>query len=675
MIALLGNLALCGAVLASAGAVLASACAGRSGSPAALRAARRLTEGPALALTAAGIVLAAALLRDDFRFAYVAGHSQRALPAAYKLAAFWSGQEGSLLLWAWLVAVFCAIASSGLRRLGGAEHAASTATMGVVATFFGAILLFAANPFELVPGGAPPDGRGLNPQLQDPAMVAHPLLLFAGYAGLTIPFAVMVGALAAGRADNRWLAAIRRWLLVSWMLLGTGILLGAWWAYVELGWGGYWAWDPVENASLLPWLTCTALMHSIMVQQHRGMFKRWNASLIALTFGLCIFGTWLTRSGAISSVHAFAPSLLGVFFLSFLGVALLGSAAMIAWRWGALAPERRMEGVVSREGAFLAGNVLLLVMAGVTLVGTIFPILSAWLPSGSLTVKPAFYNRVVAPMGLLLVGLMTAGPMLTFGRDAARRIARNLAAPAAGAAAVVGASAIFVTRNPWALLCVALAALGTFAVIADFARTFSARRRATGERRVTAALRLMDRDHRRYGGQLAHLGLMLIVVGVAGSSLFAQQHVERLRPGESARAGRYVLRFQELTEVRGANYSAVEAVVELGGESGPIAALRPQRRLYDNWNDEPNNEIALRSTWREDVYVTLAGWDRQGVAAIQVRINPLAAWIWIGGTVLAAGALLAALPPLLARSAAHEAAAARAVVTPPCAVVAVEAAR
>ncbi|MHC4210181.1 MAG: heme lyase CcmF/NrfE family subunit, partial [Planctomycetota bacterium] len=550
MISGIGNLSLCAAILVAAGAVLASVASVRFRSPRLLRGARILLALVAVMLTATTAALIAALVNSDFRFDYVASYTERALPLGYKLAALWAGQEGSLLLWAWLLAILCMIAAVGWRTLVGTEHAVAVAVMALVCGFFGVLLLFAANPFQPVAGMAPPDGRGLNPMLQDPAMIIHPPLLFLGYAGFTIPFALTIGVLVAGRKDNHWIALVRRWLLASWLFLGAGIVLGAWWAYVELGWGGYWAWDPVENASLLPWLTSTALLHSIMVQQHRGMFKRWNVSLIFLTFTLCIFGTYLTRSGVIDSVHAYAGSLLGGFFLVFLVLLALTCLGLFAWRYRALAPEHELEGLISREGAFLLGNVLLLIMMATTLTGTIFPLLSAPFAHDPITVKPPFYNRVVAPMGILLVGLMTLGPVLAFGRAAAGKIARSLVIPGAGALVVTALVAFTLTTNAWALVCVALTALGTLTVIVDFGRCVSARRRGTGEGTARAAIRLIDRDHRRYGGQLAHLGLMMVVSGVAGSSLFGFDQTFRLQPGERVDVGRYQVTFEGLDEVR-----------------------------------------------------------------------------------------------------------------------------
>jgi cytochrome c-type biogenesis protein CcmF len=647
----IGNLSLCAAILVAAAAVLASVASVRFRSPRLLRSARWLLALVPIMLTATTAALIVALVSSDFRFEYVVGYTERALPLGYKLAALWAGQEGSLLLWAWLLAILCMIAAVGWRHLVGTEHAVAVAAMALVCGFFGVLLLFAANPFQPIGGVAPPDGRGLNPMLQDPAMIIHPPLLFMGYAGFTVPFALTIGVLVAGRRDNRWIALIRRWLLVSWLFLGAGIVLGAWWAYVELGWGGYWAWDPVENASLLPWLTSTALLHSIMVQQHRGMFKRWNVSLMFLTFILCIFGTYLTRSGVIDSVHAFGGSLLGTFFLVFLVLLGIACVGLFAWRYRLLAPEHDLEGLVSREGAFLAGNVLLLIMMLTTLTGTIFPLLSGPFAGDPITVTPPFYNRVVAPMGILLVGFMALGPVLAFGKAAAGRIARSLMVPGAGALVVTAVVAITLTTDLWALVCVALTALGTLNVIVDFGRSVSARRRSTGEGLAPAAIRLTDRDHRRYGGQLTHLGMMMIVIGVAGSSLFGVDETLRLSPGETAQVGGYGVTFGALEEVREVNFTAAQAAVTLTDPGGGVTSLRPQRRFYDTWKDDPNTEVAIRSTWREDVYVSLAGWEAGGtIAAIQVRINPLVLWIWLGGIVMTAGALLCMLPPLLPRA-------------------------
>ncbi len=643
-----GNLSLCAAILIAAAGVLASVIAVRFKSEKAMRWTRWSIGLVALMMTIASAALLTAILTNNFQFSYVAGYSERALPLGYKIAAFWAGQEGSLLLWGWILAILCFMAAIGFRKQKGADQAITLATMVIVCGFFAVLLLFEANPFVFAEGAVAADGRGLNPMLQDPGMIIHPPLLFIGYAGFTIPFAVMIGVLIAGRTDNHWLALIRKWLLISWMFLGAGIVLGAWWAYVELGWGGYWAWDPVENASLLPWLTATALMHSIMAQQHRGMFKIWNVSLIAMSFILCIFGTYLTRSNVIESVHAFGGSRLGTFFLVFIILCSVVSVGLIAWRAKSLKAEHEMEGLISREGAFLMGNVLLTLMMLTTLIGTIFPILSGLVMTESVTVKPEFYNRIVAPMAILIVGLMALGPVLAFGKSAALRIGRNLIVPAIAAAIVTITAWVMGTNNLWALVCVAIATLGTFAVIVDFLRSVSARHRSTGEGWVTASIILIDKDHRRYGGQLTHLGIMLLVVGVAASSVFSVKQRFRLEPGQTVSIGDYELTLRSLDIVNDVNFTALQGTMELKVANGTTLAFYPQRRLYNAWKDQPNTEVAIHSTLLEDVYISILGSDLDNnIAAFEVKINPLVSWIWLGGIVVTIGAIFCVLPRLL----------------------------
>ena len=645
--------------LSLVGALVAAMVAATAGAVAAARPASRWMEACrwSLICTAgftivAAIALTSAFVHDRFALDCVARYSERAMPVGYKIAAVWAGQEGSLLLWAVILSAMCAAAALVWQGRSGREFAVAMMVMAAVNGLFSVLLVFIANPFAPVKAAhAPLDGNGLNPMLQDASMILHPPLLFTGYAGFTIPFAMLIGVLVAGRRDNLWLGLVRRWLLVSWLFLTAGIVLGAWWAYVELGWGGYWAWDPVENASLLPWLTSTALLHSIIAQQQHGMFKFWNAGLIAASFVLCIFGTYLTRSGVIDSVHAFAGGTLGTVFLAFLIACIAFSAGLIAWRRRLLAPERRLEALISREGAFLLANVLFTTMMLTTLLGTTFPILSRLFSSQAITIGPAFYNRVVAPMALLVVAVMAISPVLVFGRSAASRIARALAGPAALTAVLTITVAILFTTNVWALLCTAICALGTFAVIVDFARSVSARRRNTGEGFVTASFVLIDRDHRRYGGRTAHLGMMLLVIGVIGSSLFDTEQTHQLVAGQSVGVDGLTITLVGLDERREANYTAVEATLAMTDRAGRSYTLRPQRRFYDSWADQPNSEVAILTTWREDVYLSLAGWTAGGaVTAIQVRVNPLVAWIWIGGIAMVLGCTFSALPrfsPLL----------------------------
>lgn len=658
MNALIGELTLSLSVLAAAAATVLAAAGARLNAPRLLQLSRSLIFVVAALLTSASAALVVALLNNDFSLAYVARYTERSLPFGYKLAAFWAGQEGSLLLWAWMLAVMSVVFVATTRKLEGLEAGGAIGFSAFVLLFFSALMLFTADPFKVL-AVAPADGGGLNPMLQDPAMIAHPPLLFLGYAGYTFPFALMIGALLAGRRDSAWLDALRPWSIVAWLFLGVGILLGAQWAYVELGWGGYWAWDPVENASLLPWLTGTALLHSVMVQQHRGMFRKWNAILIAATFVLCIFGTYLTRSGIIQSVHAFEASAIGTFFLGFLAITTVFSAILIFARRGILQSELKLEGLVGREGMFLATNVLLVGMTLLTLLGTMFPVISRVFSSQEVTVGPSFYNRVVAPLGLVLVAMMAVGPILAYGPTAAAKFARGIVAPAIfGGVTVLAMVLAYAIYNPWALICGAITAVAFAAVTIDFVKAWIQRVRATGQNPVVALAYLLDSSHRRYGGQIVHVGVILIVIGVIGSSLFAVNETGQLRPGQTSTVAGRTVTFVKLHERRDANFTAIQAEVQLTEPSGKVVTIRPERRFYDK-SEQPNSEVAIRATWKEDVYVNLAGWESGGaLTAIQVVVNPLVSMLWTGGIILTAGGLVCLLPRLLphGRPAAVEAA-------------------
>ncbi len=647
MISGLGNPSLTAAVLLAAAALFTAIASAKLGSDRMLIWSRRLLYIFCAAIVLACADLMTALVNSDFHNAYVASYTERALPIGYKIAAFWAGQEGSLLLWALLLAGMSAVAAIGFRKRARTEQAAMLAVLAVVCGFFAALMLFAANPFVQLPVQAV-DGHGLNPLLQDPYMIAHPPLLFVGYAGYTVPWAMMLAALIAGRSDNQWIGATRRWLMFSWLFLTVGIVLGAKWAYIELGWGGYWAWDPVENASLLPWLTGTALLHSVMVQQQRGMFKVWNAALIACTFLLCIFGTYLTRSGVVQSVHSFGESVIGTFFLVFLLVCILLSVGVGIARRRLLKGEQPLEDLMTKEGAFLALNVLLVLMTLTTLVGTVFPLISGVVLDEPVSVGAAFYNKAVIPLALVLLALMSAGPLLTYGKDAAKVLGRGLIVPGFAAIVAVTAAVNMGVTNPWALVCTAVAAVAVFAVAVALVK--SVRQRGLihdDESPLIAAARVIDGSHRRYGGQAIHMGMIMLMVGVAGSSLFSVSETFQLRAGESGTLGKYTLNFTDLNETRHANYTAVAAHVTLTGPDGAETTMHPQMRFYDK-TEQPSAQVALRSSLGRDAYLTLAGWEEGGkLVAIQAIINPLVAWIWIGGIVMTAGAVFCLLPCLL----------------------------
>jgi cytochrome c-type biogenesis protein CcmF len=646
MTILLGNIALMIAVIASAVGLLSTFAAGRLSQAGPLRVARWSLGTVWAMFSLASIMLIAALMESDFRLNYVARYTEKALPAGYKLAAFWAGQEGSLLLWAWLLAGMSITAAFVRRRKNDSEEAGTLGVLGVICGFFAMLLLQAANPFQ-VNADVPADGQGLNPMLQDPGMIAHPPLLFLGYAGCAIPFAMMFGALLSGRRDSAWIAGIRRWLLIAWLFLTVGILLGAQWAYVELGWGGYWAWDPVENASLLPWLTTTALLHSIMPHQQRGMLKHWNVALIGMTFALCIFGTWITRSGIVDSVHSFGKSLVGTFFFVFLMTIILSSILLILVRWNHLKSEHPIESLWGREAAFLATNLLLLIMTLVIGAGTLFPAISEGLTGRSVSVGQPFYNMVIVPMGLVLMGIMAFGPFLSYGKDAGNSLRHRVWPALAGGAVVAIALGFMRIFNPWALICGFIIGIAAVSVLSDLLATIYRRMQGLGENSLVALVRTVDLNHRRYGGQTAHVGMLMLMVGLAGSSLYNVKHDIQIASGATTRAGGWSINLQSIAEARHANFSAVEAVALVTDPAGKTITLRPQRRFYDK-SEQSNSEVAISSSLARDAYLVLAGWEDGGqVVALQLLVNPLVIWLWIGGIVMTAGAVLCLLPRLM----------------------------
>lgn len=653
----LGDYTLAFAMFAALGAMFAGIVAVRVCCDRWLRVARVLAAITIALIIGTSGVLLYALTHSDFRIQYVAHYTERALPIGYKYAAFWAGQEGSLLLWTLLLCAMSGIAIFRQRGEKGSEPAATIATLAAIMCFFAALLLFAANPFKLSEV-VPPDGSGLNPLLQDPGMIIHPPLLFIGYAGYAIPFAILVGAMVAGRSDSDWLNRMRSWNLFAWLFLSAGILWGGHWSYHTLGWGGYWAWDPVENASWLPWLTGTALLHSTNIQLQRGNFKRWNASLISVSFILCLFGTYLTRSGVVSSVHSFGENPIGNFFLGAIVVTVLTWGLMLVVRRKELEPASELDNLFGREGAFLSANVLLTLIMAMTLVGTIFPLLSKWTAGREVTVDARYYNHLVVPMGILLVAIMALGPVLTYGKDAATKLTRATLWPGLISGAIAGVVWALGIDNPWALVNSFLISLVVLIVVIELGKAALARSRKLDESYVAALLGLIDSNHRRYGGQTAHVGVAMIVMGIVGSSLFSQKQALQFTPGQTINFAGYNLRFDALKEDRRENYTAVVANLTMTEPSGNTQSLHPSRRFYDK-SEDAYSEVAIQSSLREDLYITLAGWEAGGsTTAIQTIVNPLVIWIWIGGFVMAGGTVLCMLPRLLpqvslARSAVH----------------------
>ncbi|MBK7404387.1 MAG: heme lyase CcmF/NrfE family subunit [Phycisphaerales bacterium] len=639
----LGDVALLGGAAASAWGVMSSATAAVRG--VGLRHARAAVLLQPVMVGLAFFLLASAMLRSDFRFAYVAEHSERSLPVALKFAAVWAGQEGSLLLWAFVLSVVGALAAWSRRGIDRPGEAVTLGSFSVVNGFFAGLLFLAANPF--LPGrfGAPLDGYGLNPMLQHWAMVLHPPMLFTGYACSIVPFAVAMGAIVGGRGSEGWSVEARRWALASWLFLTIGISLGAWWAYVELGWGGYWAWDPVENASLLPWLAGTALVHTIMVDSQRGGFRHWVAGLAVATFGLCVLATYMTRSGVVESIHAFAASSVGSAFLVLLAAVVLGGVTTLIAGRRSLRRGGGLERVVSRDGAVLVANVLLLSMTGVTLIGTIFPLISGLFMARAVGVGSAYYERVFGPLALGLLSIMALAPLLGYGSAGLGRGAIRLAL---GSACVVIAALAAGVHNVAVLACVAIASLTVLVGGASLLRVV----RTSG----TGLLETILANHRRIGGQVVHTGLVLVLVGVAGSSLYARKQSFTLEAGETAEFAGYSVKLERLGDLRGSNYSAVEAVVTLTDRRGGVVELRPQQRFYDK-TESAAAEVDIRAGLGQDLYVGLLGWTAGGSsAAVQVLINPVVTWIWIGAAMMAGGGVLCLVPRVLPSVRAQEAA-------------------
>ena len=603
-------------------------------------------------LIVASLALWKGLVSHDFNIEYVAAYTSRNLPPYYIFSAFWAGQKGSLLFWAVVLSLFGSAAQllTGRRYRYLMPYVAGV-TSGVI-VFFVSVMLFAANPFERL-DFVPADGRGLNPQLQNVGMVIHPPMLYLGYISITIPFAFAVAALLSRRLDTGWIHAIRKWTLVSWLFLSIGITLGMWWAYVELGWGGYWAWDPVENASFLPWLTMTAFLHSVMIQEKRGMLRRWNLGLIFGTFLLSIFGTFITRSGVIASVHSFTQSNVGYFFLAFLAVAAVLSYTLLYTRWPLLRAEVQLESMLSREAAFLFNNLLLVGIAFSVLWGTLFPILSELVKGTKITVGPPFFNRVNVPLGLLLLGLTGIGPLIAWRKASTANLRRQFMAPTAcGLAALVILLAVGV-RDLYPVMTLALAAFVAGTILQEFYRGVRARRRIHGESATLALAHLIGRNRRRYGGYIVHVGILIYFVAFAGMA-FRREREATLKPGESVELTSAFGHSYRFTHVGISQYEALNRIVSAAtmevSKDGKRAGLMTseKRQHVDSFNRptfEPSTEVAIRSNLQEDVYLVFAGAVNGTEEAVyRINLNPLVWWVWFGGLVLVIGGIITMWP-------------------------------
>ena len=586
------------------------------------------------ATAVAAAVLATALVRHDFSFSYVAAHTNRTLSTAYSLSAFWGGQEGSLLLWLLVLTGFGALAVTINRRLLRDLVAWVVPVLGGIATFFAFVLVAVASPFDKQT--ATIDGAGLTPSLQNPYMVAHPPMLYLGYVGLSIPFAFAAGALLSGRTDERWIVATRRWTLVAWTFLGFGQLLGAHWAYVEVGWGGYYAWDPVENAALMPWLAATAFLHSVMVQERKGMLKVWNMVLVALAFELSVFGTFLTRSGVVNSIHSFAKSSIGGWFLAFVVISSLFSTALIMYRLPLLKARTKLESALSREASFLYNNLLLVALSLTILWGVLFPIITQLVKGESRTIGRPYYDFFLRSFGLPLLLLMGIGPLIAWRRTSLRALGRALAWPL-GVALVAGAALVAAgagSSTP-GLIAYTFSAfvLGTIAV--ELVR---------GTRAAGSLFLLVSRNRRRYGGYVVHAAVVLLAIGVAGSSAYGSTTERKLVVGQSMHVPGYTLTLRQLQVRNTSNATETRAILGVDGRwNGTISSGANQYRNPP----EPSNEVGIKTNWLrgEDLYVIANDFKlTQHAVYVKVLVKPLVNLIWIAGIVFLLGSAVAIWP-------------------------------
>jgi cytochrome c-type biogenesis protein CcmF len=599
--------------------------------------------------TAGCAILLYALLAHQFQIQYVYEHSSTNLPLVYRISALWAGEEGSLLLWFWLVSIlsFAAIARRDERD---SARGYLVAVLTAVQGFFALILLLTSNPFAILPLAAA-EGTGLNPLLQNVGMILHPPVLFLGYAAYTIPFALSFASLAAGK-NTDWLERMRRWSLFGWATLGAGILIGAWWAYVELGWGGFWAWDPVENASLIPWLVGTALLHSTIAEERRRLLRRWNLVLPALVFSLCLFATLVTRGGVIvSELHGFASNVQPIAYYLFaaIGIALVSTVALVVRRRGSFAEDAGGAGIVSRETSFLTANVLLCGAAAVVLLGTIYPSLVHAIRGASVSLGKPFFNRAAGPLMLLTVWVIGICPVLAWGRStkaAARRLSLS---------GIVGLLAVLVMallgiRDAFSLVSTFVCAFVAASLVGVVAKQMAASCSKTDRisRWPKAILKQLRRGRRRYGGHLVHLAMVLILIGITGSTAYKSERLVSLTTGESTQFHGYELTYEgfaveTLDDQPVTNQSRIryEAALTVTRNGSFVTILRPQKNYHWAMQSPWVTEVAISSSLLEDLYVVLANLDEDGRAGFELILNPLVSWLWIGGALLLAGALLA----------------------------------
>ncbi len=605
----------------------------------------------------ASVALVVAAFRDDFTIAYIFHHSNRDLPAPYKFATLWSGQEGSILFWCLLLSGYGFVLRLRYKtdpRL----FAYASVVLAGVQIFFLALVNIAANPFGLLEGPMRADGSGLNPLLQYPEMVIHPPMLYLGYVGTTVPFAFALGALIMKYPGDKWIHITRRWTMVTWGLLTCGIFLGAHWAYAVLGWGGYWGWDPVENASLMPWLVGTAFLHSVMMQEKRGMLKVWNMWLVFAAFWLAILGTFLTRSGIISSVHAFAQSSIGSWFAWFLAISFAVFVFFFVKNHEHLRSEHKLESLISRESSFLFNNLLFVLLCFTVLWGTWFPKISELAQGNKVTVGAPFYNRVAIPVALLLLILTAVGPLLAWRKTSFESLRRNFLWPSIGAVAVMVFLMITPASwgspfglRPWqdvsyfySLMAIGLSVLVTLTIASEYFRGGKVIAGHTGQGLFASLVQLTHRNTRRYGGYIVHFGVVVVIIGFAGSAFNQDKESEKgLAYGDKMTIGSYELVCRSYTQDDSPNYSSEWAIMDVYQNGKMIDTVTPQRLFYKA-SRQASTKPSIRSTFKEDLYLVYEGQNEKGQPIIKAHLNPLVMWIWLGVWIILVGTALALVP-------------------------------
>jgi cytochrome c-type biogenesis protein CcmF len=677
------------AVLVAAAYTFALALAAGAGRPRLLQAARLGAYGTVSLVGLSVLVLAYAFVSHDFRIAYVAHYSDRTMSVPYLVAALWGGQDGSLLWWLFLTATFTGICTRWLARKYLELQPYILATLMSIVAFFAILMLFAANPFATSVAGAPIDGQGLNYQLRNFYMIIHPPSLYVGFTASAVPFGFAIAALVTGRLDNEWIVASRKWMLFAWLFLSIGNALGMLWAYEELGWGGYWAWDPVENAAFLPWLTASAYVHSIMIQERRGMLKVWNVFLICATFFLTIFGTFLTRSGLIASVHSFAQSGIGIFFVYYMGLLIAGCTALIVWRLPKLRSEGSFESALSRESAFVLNNWGLVSLTVFIAVATVWPRISEWLLDQKSTLGPTFYNAWIPPIALVVFALMGAAPLLGWRKTSPELFKKSFRWPLAATAVAavlhfafgrsIGFSA-FVTLDPiypgplgaglaWLggklpVVTVALCAFNVAVVVQEFWRGVAARQRAKVPQRTGALtdaerdanlraeaesifasiFQLVAKSRRRYGGYVVHVGIVLMFLGFTGRAWGVDKELT-MQPGESTTIEEYKVTYAGPRMEVDQEKRMVFADLDVERNGKPVGRLSPAKFIYKASPDQPSTEVSRHVSPKNDLYVIIGMVNPQTrTASFQMHINPLVSFIWMGVGILIFGAIIAMWP-------------------------------